>query len=75
MSEINARLNSSTWNFLKQIELALVTDSGDVTAISQFYELNHDRLKLHVNMMHDMARQINHQMDSFLRDNKTMLQW
>jgi hypothetical protein len=59
------RFHSDTWTFLSDAESALIT--RDTAVISNFYgtDLDADRLKLHVEMFHDLANQKNIHVNTF----------
>jgi len=66
LGAIESRFASDTWNFLSDVESALITVPVD-TNVSDFYgsDVDAERLKLHVSMFHDMLLQKQSRVSSF----------
>lgn len=64
---IEERFKSTTWDFLSKVESALIKLPVDTTVISSFYgaDLDEDRLKLHVEMFHDLMLQQRQKLENF----------
>lgn len=66
LGAVESRYASDTWDFLSDVESALLTKPVQTAVISNFYgsDLNADRLQLHVSMFHDWIEENNKQVCS-----------
>ena len=79
-TSLDQRFDSETWDFLGKAESALLVKGASLTVLRDFYktDLNPERLKLHIDMLHDLIEhkglKITSLSDlvSFLKDDEAM---